>query len=176
MLADGGEQSGGDAGALPSSLLARAASSSRIPLRQRGITMMAAPMFEMWGFLHLTLGLRLASTLVLCRRFDPEDTLRALERHEVDTLVLRPEMLKRLIELPEATLARYRTDSLRVIAIRGATLPSELAMPAMERFGDVLYSLHGPTVVQLEGYWGRARPRRSADGRRATGPSRAFDR
>jgi fatty-acyl-CoA synthase len=164
-LADGGrEQSGEEAGELASSLLIRAASSSRIPLRPRGITMVASPMFDIWGFLHLTLGLRLASTLVLCRRFDPEGTLRAIERRAVGSLVLEPEMLERLLELPEATAARYRTDSLRVIAIREPALPSELAMPAMERFGDVLYSLYGPTVVQLDGYWQRARLRHSAEG------------
>jgi fatty-acyl-CoA synthase len=126
--------------------------------------MIAAPMFDMWGFLHLTLGLRLASTLVLAWRFDPEETLRAVERHAVGALVLLPEMLERLMELPETAVARYRTHSLRVIAIRDPALPSELAIPAMERFGDVLYSLHGPTVVQLDGYWRSARSRRSAEG------------
>jgi fatty-acyl-CoA synthase len=149
---------------LPSSLAIRAASAtSRIPLRPRGITMIAAPMFDMWGFLHLTLGLRLASTLVLSRRFDPEDTLRAVERHCVGALVLLPEMLERLMELPETTVERYRTHSLRVIAIRDPALPSELAIPAMERFGDVLYSLRGPIVVQLDGYWRSARSRQTAE-------------
>jgi fatty-acyl-CoA synthase len=148
---------------LPSSHLVRAASASRIPLRPRGITMVAAPMFDMWGFLHLTLGLRLASTLVLSRRFDPEGTLGVVERHGVRALVLIPEMLERLMELPAATLARHRTHSLQVIAIQAPALPSELAMPAMERFGDVLYSFQGPTVVQLDGYWRDARSRRSTE-------------
>ena len=39
--------------------------------------MIAAPMFHSWGFAHFTLALPLASTLVLRRRFDPEETLRA---------------------------------------------------------------------------------------------------
>jgi hypothetical protein len=89
-----------------------------------------------------------------------------IERHAVGALVLKSEMLERLLELPEATLAVYRTGSVGVIAIRDPTLPSELAMPAMERFGDVLYSLYGPTVVQLDHYWqsGRVRDRPSGAG------------
>ena len=43
--------------------------------------MIAAPMFHSWGFAHFTLALPLASTLVLRRRFDPEDTLRAVAQH-----------------------------------------------------------------------------------------------
>ena len=45
---------------------------SRCKARER--TMIAAPMFHSWGFAHFTLGLGLSSTLVLRRRFDPEDT------------------------------------------------------------------------------------------------------
>ena len=37
--------------------------------------MIAAPMFHSWGFAHFTLGMALGSTLVLRRKFDPEETL-----------------------------------------------------------------------------------------------------
>ena len=39
--------------------------------------MIAAPLFHSWGLAHYTLGVPLASTFVLRRRFDPEGTLRA---------------------------------------------------------------------------------------------------
>ena len=44
--------------------------------------MIAAPMFHSWGFAHFTLGMGLSSTLVLRRKFDPEDTLSAIAQHE----------------------------------------------------------------------------------------------
>ena len=40
--------------------------------------MIAAPMFHSWGFAHFLLSLPLLSTLVLRRKFDPEETLKAI--------------------------------------------------------------------------------------------------
>ena len=59
----------------PDSLEPVASLFSKIPLRARETTMIAAPMFHSWGFAHFTLALPLASTLVLRRKFDPEETL-----------------------------------------------------------------------------------------------------
>ena len=42
--------------------------------------MIAAPLFHSWGFFHFVMSLPTASTMVLRRRFDPEGTLRAVER------------------------------------------------------------------------------------------------
>ena len=104
-------------------------------------------MFHSWGFAHFTLGLPLASTLVLRRRFDPEETLSAVAQHRATALVLVPVMLQRIMELDERTIARYDTHCLRVIALSGSALPGELAIPAMNTFGDVLYNLYGSTEV-----------------------------
>jgi fatty-acyl-CoA synthase len=109
--------------------------------------MIAAPMFHSWGFAHFTLGLPLASTLVLRRRFDPEDTLRAVAEHRASALAVVPVMLQRILELPQETIARYDTHALRVIAVSGSALPGELATRAMDVFGDVVYNLYGSTEV-----------------------------
>ena len=84
----------------PESLDPAAALFSKIPLKARETTMIAAPMFHSWGFAHFTLGLPLASTLVLRRRFDPEDTLRAVAQHRASALAVVPVMLQRILELP----------------------------------------------------------------------------
>src|SRR6267378_2628266 len=112
---------GGAARKQPDTIEPAAALFSKIPLRARETTMIAAPMFHSWGFAHFTLALPLASTLVLRRKFDPEETLR--------------------------TIARYDTSCLRVIALSGSVLPGELATRAMDVFGDVLYNLYGSTEV-----------------------------
>ena len=54
---------------------------SGIPLKARGTTVIAPPLFHAWGLAHLGLGLLLSSTIVLRRRFDPEETLALLEEH-----------------------------------------------------------------------------------------------
>jgi acyl-CoA synthetase (AMP-forming)/AMP-acid ligase II len=131
----------------PDSIEPVAALFSKIPLKARGTTMIAAPMFHSWGFAHFTLALPLASTLVLRAKFDPEDTLRALAQHRASSLVLVPVMLQRILELPRETIARYDLSCLRVIALSGSALPGELATRAMDSFGDVLYNLYGSTEV-----------------------------
>jgi acyl-CoA synthetase (AMP-forming)/AMP-acid ligase II len=131
----------------PDSLEPVAALFSKIPLRARETTVIAAPMFHSWGFAHFTIGLPLASTLVLRRRFDPEDTLRAAAHHRASVLALVPVMLQRILELGPETIARYDLRALRVIALSGSALPGEMATRAMDIFGDVLYNLYGSTEV-----------------------------
>jgi fatty-acyl-CoA synthase len=104
-------------------------------------------MFHSWGFVHFTLGMGLGSTLVLRRKFDPEDTLSATAQHECTALVVVPVMLQRIMELPAETIERYDLRDLRVIAASGSALPGELAVKVMDRFGDVLYNLYGSTEV-----------------------------
>jgi acyl-CoA synthetase (AMP-forming)/AMP-acid ligase II len=131
----------------PESLDPAAALFSKIPLRARETTMIAAPMFHSWGFAHFTLGMGLSSTVVLKRKFDPEATLSLTAQHEATALAVVPVMLQRMLELPLETLQKYDLSALRVIAASGSALPGELATRAMDAFGDVLYNLYGSTEV-----------------------------
>jgi acyl-CoA synthetase (AMP-forming)/AMP-acid ligase II len=131
----------------PRSLDPAAALFSRLPLRAREGTLIAAPLFHSWGYAHYTLGLALSSTLVLRRRFDPEATLAAIDRHRPTALIVVPVMLTRILELGEEVIGRYDTGSLRLIAVSGSALPGELALRVMDTFGDILYNLYGSTEV-----------------------------
>ena len=131
----------------PRSLDPAAAFFSRIPLRARETTVISAPLFHSWGYGNFTLALALSSTLVLHRRFDPEQVLASIERHRASALILVPVMLQRILELGPETIRRYDTRSLRVIAASGSALPGELALRVMDLFGDVLYNLYGSTEV-----------------------------
>ena len=131
----------------PDNLEPAAALFSKIPFRAGGTTMIAAPMFHSWGFAHFTLGMSLASTLVLRRKFTPESMLQAVAEHEADALAVVPVMLQRTLELPDEVIDRYDTSSLKIIAASGSALPGELALNVMDHFGDVLYNLYGSTEV-----------------------------
>src|SRR5277367_2028750 len=65
----------------PDSMEPAAALFSKIPLRARETTVIAAPMFHSWGLAHFNLALPLGSTIVLRRKFNPEETLRAVAEH-----------------------------------------------------------------------------------------------
>jgi acyl-CoA synthetase (AMP-forming)/AMP-acid ligase II len=131
----------------PEGLGALAAILSKIPMRARRTTMIAAPLFHSWGFTHFILSLPTACTLVLRRRFDPEDTLRATAGHRARVLAVVPVMMQRILELPEEVRRRYDLSHLEVTAASGSALPGELATKWMDEFGDNLYNLYGTTEV-----------------------------
>jgi acyl-CoA synthetase (AMP-forming)/AMP-acid ligase II len=131
----------------PRSLDPAAALFSRLPLRSRETTLIAAPLFHSWGYAHFTLGLALSSTLVLQRRFDAEATLAAVARWRPSALIVVPVMLTRILELGPERIARQDTSSLRVIAVSGSALPGDLALHVMNTFGEKLYNLYGSTEV-----------------------------
>jgi acyl-CoA synthetase (AMP-forming)/AMP-acid ligase II len=133
--------------ATPTSLQPVAALLSAIPLRSRETTVIAAPLFHSWGFAHMIFGAGLASTLMLRRRFDPEDTLRAVAEHRASALIVVPVMLQRILELPPETIRRYDTRSVRVIGASGSALPGPLVERVMDAFGETLYNLYGSTEV-----------------------------
>jgi fatty-acyl-CoA synthase len=131
----------------PRSLDPAAALLAMIPLRSRERTMIAAPLFHSWGFVHLTLGMGLGSTLVLTRRFDPEGTLSLAAQHECTALVVVPVMLQRILELDDEVLQRYDLSKLRVVPVSGSALPGPLATKWMDLFGENIYNLYGSTEV-----------------------------
>jgi fatty-acyl-CoA synthase len=131
----------------PDGLLAVASIIDKITYRGRETMVVAAPLFHSWGFFHFLISLPTASTLVLRRRFDPEETLKAVQEHRAEVLAVVPVMLQRILQLPEETLAAYRLPSLRITAISGSALPGELALGWMDRFGDSVYNLYGSTEV-----------------------------
>jgi acyl-CoA synthetase (AMP-forming)/AMP-acid ligase II/uncharacterized membrane protein len=120
---------------------------SKIPLKARQVTHIAAPLFHSWGFAHFSLGLILGSTFVLRRKFDPEACLAEVARHRCDSLVVVPVMMQRILELPEETRAKYDVSSLKVVAASGSALPGDMAIEWMDAFGDTLYNLYGSTEV-----------------------------
>jgi fatty-acyl-CoA synthase len=131
----------------PDGLLAIAALIDRIPFRARETMMIAAPLFHSWGFFHFVIGLPTASTIVLRRRFDPEDTLLAVQESHAQVLAAVPVMIQRILQLPDETLAKYDLSSLRITSLSGSALPGELATEWMDRFGDTVYNLYGSTEV-----------------------------
>jgi acyl-CoA synthetase (AMP-forming)/AMP-acid ligase II len=120
---------------------------SKIPLRARQTSHIAAPLFHSWGFAHFSLGLILGTTLVLRRKFDPEACLAEVARRRCDSLVVVPVMMQRILELPEETREKHDVSSLKVVAASGSALPGDMAIEWMDAFGDNLYNLYGSTEV-----------------------------
>ncbi|MCD6641205.1 MAG: AMP-binding protein [Nocardioides sp.] len=120
---------------------------SRMPIRARERTHIAAPLFHTWGYAHLALSMLLGSTMVLRRTFDPAEALRVVEEERCESLVVIPVMLQRILALDEASLGAADLSRLRVVASSGSALPATLATAWMDRFGDNLYNIYGSTEV-----------------------------
>ncbi|MEI7059063.1 AMP-binding protein [Nocardioides sp. CCNWLW239] len=124
---------------------------SRMPMKDGWRCFIAAPLFHTWGLAHLLFAELLGTTMILRRRFDPEDALATLSETRADSFVVIPVMMQRILSLPEETLAAYDLEGiasrLKAVASSGSALPGDLALEWMDRFGDNLYNVYGSTEV-----------------------------
>ena len=120
---------------------------SSIPLRGRERVLIAPPLFHQWGFAHFGLAMLTASTMVLRRKFDPENVLETVERERIQSLPMVPVMLQRILDLDDEARRAHDTSSLRTVSVSGSALSGDLALRFMDEFGDVLYNLYGSTEV-----------------------------
>src|SRR5690606_1686875 len=100
-----------------------------------------------WGWAHWALTMLMGSTVVLRRKFDPEQCLKTVVEENCNSLVVIPVMLQRILQLPEETLASYDFSHVEVVTASGSALPGDLGNEWMDRFGDTLYSTYGSTEV-----------------------------
>jgi acyl-CoA synthetase (AMP-forming)/AMP-acid ligase II len=119
---------------------------SKMPFRTDGVTYIAAPLFHTWGWAHLNLAMLLGSTIVLRRKFTPEDCLETIQKYDVDALIVIPVMMQRIMKLSEDERSGD-FSKLRVVAASGSALPGDLATDWMDAFGDNLYNTYGSTEV-----------------------------
>ncbi len=121
---------------------------SKVPFRAKEVTELCVPMFHALGFMQALVGVALGSTLVIRRRFDPEETVASLREHRATALVAVPVMLQRIVDLREPLLAdKPGPGQLRIIFVSGSALSPSLARRATQVFGPVIYNLYGSTEV-----------------------------
>lgn len=121
----------------------------RVPRRRGQTCMLAAPMFHGTGLGQAVLSLALGNRLVLRRKFDPEATLRAVQNHRCDVLVVVPTMLQRILALPKDVRDAYDTSSLKIIFVSGSAMSPDLVERTLAEFGPVLYNLYGSTELAV---------------------------
>ena len=126
---------------------AAAALLSRIPFKRGQRIHVAAPLFHTWGLAHWMLAMLLESTIVLSRRFDPEQFLRIIDEQRCDGAIVIPVFLQRVLQLPADVRSKYDVSRLKVVASSGSALPGDLATEWMDAFGDNLFNTYGSTEV-----------------------------
>jgi fatty-acyl-CoA synthase len=111
--------------------------------------LVVCPLYHSAAPAFVAIMMALGATTVLMNRFEPEGALDIIQRERITSSVMVPTMLVRISNLPDATLARYDTSSLRWVMAAAAPLTTEAARRFMERFGPVLWNLYGATETGL---------------------------
>jgi acyl-CoA synthetase (AMP-forming)/AMP-acid ligase II len=88
-------------------------------------------------------------TVVVMRKFDPEQALATIARHRCTSTFMAPTLLKRIVELPSAVHRRYDLSSINVIIVAGAPCPMIVKEQAVALFGPVLYEFYGSTELGI---------------------------
>ena len=94
------------------------------------------------------LGLALGSTLVVRRRFDPEQTLDEHRAQQATALIVVPVMLQRMLDLGDDVVAARDLASLRIVFVERIAVRHRAAQAgAARRSAPSIYNLYGSTEV-----------------------------
>ncbi|RKS74296.1 long-chain acyl-CoA synthetase [Actinomadura pelletieri DSM 43383] len=102
-----------------------------------------APLSDHAACVHTMMALHLGHAVVIASRFRPEHTLELIQRHGVTCAFMDPEMLHRMLALPDDVKARYDVSSLRRVFHAAALLPMDAKRRMLDWWGPVLYEYYG---------------------------------
>ncbi len=107
--------------------------------------LLAAPMYHSAPYRAAISTFQVGGDIVLAPRFQAEETLQLIERHEITHSFMVPTMFIRLLKLPVKTRARYDVSSLRHVVHAGSPCPPEVKRAIIEWWGPVVYEYYGGT-------------------------------
>jgi len=90
----------------------------------------------------------LGNTAVLQRKFDAVDWLRLLDTYGVTATFSAPTPIRRICQLPDSILNKYRRDRLRILIANAAPWSYALKLAYLERFPEEsLFEVYGSTEL-----------------------------
>jgi long-chain acyl-CoA synthetase len=123
-------------------LMAAAASSAiELSLSRNDVFLSCVPLPFLGGTGRLLRFLFAGATVVLQREFDPEETLRAIERRSVTRVLLTPTMIAQVLSLPSA--GKFNLATLRTVVYGGSAIPVDLLKRAIRFFRCGLVQSYG---------------------------------
>jgi long-chain acyl-CoA synthetase len=109
--------------------------------------LVAGPLYHASPNAYCRQALSVADVLVLQSKFEPEETLAAIERYCITHAVMVPTMFVRLLKLPPEVRSRYDVRSLKWVTHTAAPCPVEVKKALMDWWGPVLYETYGGSEV-----------------------------
>lgn len=104
-----------------------------------------APLYHTAPLIYSMNIVRWGGTLVVMERFDAEQSLQLIEKHQVTHSQWVPTMFVRLLRLPEDVRAKYDHSSLKYAIHAAAPCPIPIKKQMMDWWGPIIYEYYGGT-------------------------------
>ena len=113
------------------------------------VAIMPGPLYHNGPFVTALAAVTQGAHLVILPRFDPEETLKAIERHKGSWIYLVPTMMSRIWRLPETVRTGFDLSSLKIAWHLAAPCPPWLKEAWIDWLGpEVIMELYGGTEGQ----------------------------
>jgi acyl-CoA synthetase (AMP-forming)/AMP-acid ligase II len=121
---------------------------SVMQLKDGDVSIVSPPFFHALGFAMLMSTFSVSGTIVTHRRFDPDQVVEDIEKHQATVLTGVPLMLQRLLTSREAQPDRD-ISSIRVALTGASPIPPSTVAAFIEAFGPVLVNVYGSTETGI---------------------------
>ena len=111
--------------------------------------LVTAALYHLGPVGYATLAHVAGGTVVIMRKFEPEEALRLIERHRCTSTFMPPVVAKRVLDLPEDVRGKYDTSSLEVVVVTAGPVPQKLKEDILDTFGPVYYEAYSSTETAL---------------------------
>ena len=129
--------------------IAMAAGGAAYRIGPDDVCIMPGPLYHNAPFTISTNALTNGAHVVLLPRFDPEETLKAVDRHKASWLYVVPTMMSRIWKLPDEVKARYDVSRLRTVWHMAAPCPPWLKEAWINWIGpEAIMELYAGTEAQ----------------------------
>jgi long-chain acyl-CoA synthetase len=104
-----------------------------------------SPLYHTAVLNFVGISIQLGHTVVLMDRFDAEEMLRLIDRHDVTHSHMVPTQFNRLLALPADVRARYDVSTLRTMIHGAAPCPNEVKRAMLDWWGPVVVEYYAAT-------------------------------
>lgn len=109
------------------------------------VTLLVGPAYHSAQWVFSVFPLLRGTTLVMRQRFDPVETLRLIDEHQVTNVHLVPAQMVRMLKAPDDVRDAFDGSSLVVVYHGAAPCPPEVKRQMLEWWGPVVSEYYGGT-------------------------------
>jgi acyl-CoA synthetase (AMP-forming)/AMP-acid ligase II len=108
----------------------------------------SGPLYHSGPLAFMSAGLTLGQTIIIQRRFEPEDWLRLVDKYEVSSTFSAPPLIRLVCALPTEVKARYDRSSMRIMLANAAPWSFALKQAYLADFPPAsLWEVYGSTEL-----------------------------